>query len=513
MPVRLLPLLAAASLAGCAVGMGSSEGPATMEAEVLALSTYEASLGSVIELYGTGFPETESGRLLVVFDGQYNLAVGGFEDVTLEVPVRRIDAGTLRWGGFGPYEIPFSSTGDQTGTFVGTVHARFVTTEGEVIDGAERLPVELTVLPSILVRDLQPTIARCGAPATRAIGGLPYQLEVEAVGFTPTSFTYTLTAPALDMPPDAVRHLATGSRDILGEDGSFVLPPVPEGQQAYGAIISVEARAADGSTRQSLFAIGVHRPLEVFYNGNVSVAEIFAPTPVSACIPGGEAGRTVTYNEMMSETRSRGYSVNWNETWLRSQTESTSRSSSETVSSSNQVSFSTTDGSSWHWNVGASTEFSGGGTLFGIIEAGMKVGFNGEYGREYNTSTTRGQSSTTGISRTETTTDTTSTTESMGGSEGESFDWDVSSSETIGTGFGGNVIAGTYGVFYRQSVRLVRSAALVTYNLCGASEVVGEVDFQDWTWSTDLALGNGCPPFPQSNLPEARCVLEPCQGE
>jgi hypothetical protein len=506
-------LLASLLVTGCAVGVSSGDGPATMDAEILALSTYEASLGTSIEMYGTAFPTVEAGELIAIFEGQYNHDAGGFEDVVVEAPVRRVDPGTVRWGGFGPYRIPFGVSGEQTGMFVGTVHLRLVTPDGEVIDGAARTPIELRVLPSILVRDLQPTVARCGAPAVRAIGGVPYQLRVQAVGFEPVSFTYTLSAPALGVQPEAVRHLATGATDSLGADGSFVLPDVPEDVQAYGAIISVEARAADGSSRRSLFAIGVHRPIEVFYNGNVAVAEIFAPTPVSACIPGGEAGRSVSYTETMSETRSRGYSVNWNETWLTSQTHSTSRSSSETVSEQNSVSFSTTDGSSWHWNVGASTEFSGGGTLFGIIEAGMKVGFNGEYGQEYNHSTTQGTSRTTGLSRTETTTDTRSTTESEGGSEGEAFDWQVSSSEQLARGFSGDVIAGTYGVFYRQSVRLVRHAALVTYNLCGAAEVVGEVDFQDWTWSTDLALGNACPPLPASNLPEASCVLEPCQGE
>ncbi|NIS28792.1 MAG: hypothetical protein GWO04_02010, partial [Actinobacteria bacterium] len=66
----------------------------------------------------------------------------------------------------------------------------------------------------------------------------------------------------------------------------------------------------------STFAIGVHRPLEFFYNGNVTVAEVMAAVPVSACIPGGINGRDATYNESMSETRDRSYSLNWNETWL-----------------------------------------------------------------------------------------------------------------------------------------------------------------------------------------------------
>ena len=98
----------------------------------------------------------------------------------------------------------------------------------------------------------------------------------------------------------------------------------------------------------------------------------------------------------------------------------------------------------------------------------------------------------------------------MGGSSEEGFRWEVRSSESIARDFGGTVIAGRYGVFYRQAVRLVRRAALVAYNQCGSAEVVGEVDFTDWTWAPDLAMADSCPPLPATNLPDAECFIEPC---
>ena len=91
--------------------------------------------------------------------------------------------------------------------------------------------------------------------------------------------------------------------------------------------------------------------------------------------------------------------------------------------------------------------------------------------------------------------------------------WDVSSSQSIARGFDGHVIANTFGVFYRQTIRLTRRAAMVAYNQCGVAEVVGDVDFTDWAWSPDLALGDSCPPLPASNLPPAACYVPPCTGQ
>ena len=504
-PLRILVLVAAFS-AACASG-GPPPEP-RLDAEIRALSTRQASLGSVIDIHGERFPATEEGRLTVLFEGEYRRVDGVVDPVHLEVAVRRTSGGTLRWDGFGPYSIPFTPGGDVLGTFTGTARVRLLTPEGEVMDAETAADVELEVLPSILVRSLEPEAASCSLPALRAIGGVPYELGVEALGFEPASFTYTITAPALDV-SDSVRHVVSGRTDSVGDDGSLVIPQVPEEMQAYGLIFSVEARAMDGSLHQTLFAIGVHRPMEIYYDGNVEIAEIYAPVPVSACIPGGEAGRTVSYTETESETRARGYDVHWDEGWLRSHTVEHSESTTDARHESNTVGFSTTNGSSFNWSVG--TEAGGSVGITGLIEVGMKV--NASVGGSTYSSSTRSNSRTTGTSHSETTTDTESMTEQTSGSNGEAFRWEVSSTEQLSRDFSADVIAGTYGVFYRQTVRMMRRAALVTYNLCGIANVIGDVEFEDWNWSADMGLGQACPPLPQSNLPEAQCLLSPCTGE
>lgn len=512
-PPSIPPALVACIAGGIASCMAAcaSGGPAAepgLEGRIRALSTRQASLGGVIDLYAEGLPPPEDGRLTVIFEGEYRRLDGVVESVALDVPVRRVDRGTLRWGGFGPHAIPFTATGDRLGTFVGTVRPRLVTHEGEVLETEEATEVQLEVGPSIRVRKLEPQGASCARPALRALGGLPYRIEVEALGFEPTSFTYTIEAPALGV-SDSVRHLATAPVDVLGDDGSLVLPHVPEGTLAYGLVVSVQARARDGSTHQTLFAIGVHRPMEVFYDGNVELAEVYAPVPVSGCMPGGDIGQEVSYTETQSETRQRSYAVHWDESWLRSHTVSRSESTTDTRSRSNTVGFSTTNGQSFEWSVG--TEASGSVGIEGIVEVGMKV--NGSVGGSRFRSATRSNSRTDTVSHSETTTDTESTTEAMGGSNGEAFSWEVSSTEQLARGLTGRVVAGTYGVFYRQTLRLSRRAALVTYNLCGLGDVVGDIELEDWTWSADLGLAGRCPPLPESNLPEARCVLPPCSGE
>ena len=499
------------SLTGCAASGGSGPGAeALLPPQVAALSTYAAATGTLVEVYGTDFPDRRLGRTMLVFQGTFDADAGGSHPVDLELDATRLDPGTLRWDSFGPYRQPFSPTGNETGIFHGTVAARVLMDSGEVVEGGDPLAIDFRVEPSILVHELQPTTGSCGAPVQRALGGAPYRIRVEAVGFTPATFTYTIATPALEgVEPVSIRHVATGPFDSVGEHGDFVMPEVPDDVLTYGAVLTIQAVDTTGRVRQSVFAIGVHRPLEFFYNGNVAVAEVMAPVPVSACIPGGEAGRDASYNESTSETRSRSYSLNWNETWLSSHTVSASSSSTVGLSETNGVGFATTDGQEFRWDMGGELGGSIGVDKLAALSAKATWGVGGTTSRTAQESANRSQ----GLNSSETTTDAESASEAAGGSSGGEFSWEVSSTESVARGFGGVVIARTYGVFYRQALRLMRRGVLVTYNQCGAADVVAEVDFTDWTWSPDLALGDSCPPLPQSNLPAAECLISPCLGE
>lgn len=512
----LSSVLALAGLVSVAAAGCASNGPepggtgAGLAApEVVALSTYEASIGTLVEVYGENFPARSAGRVMLAFQGNFEADDGAVHPIDEEFDATVIDAGTLRWDSFGPYRVPFGPSGNQTGEFSGIVFVRTIADDGTVTESNEPLEVGFRVKSSLLVHELQPLSANCGAPVERALGGASYRLRVEALGFTPTSFTYTIAAPGTDLTPLSIRHEATGRFDNVGEHADFIFPEVPEDILSYGAILTVQATDTEGRGHTSAFAIDVHRPLEFFYNGNVTVAEVMAPAPVSACIPGGINGRSASYSESESETRSRTVSVGWNESWLSSHTVASSSSNTIGLSESNGVGFATTDGESFRWEVGGEVGGTIGVSKLASVAVKATFGFSGETSRSVNNNANR----TTGLNEASTSTDTEAVAESNGRTDTENFAWTVSSTDTIGRGFEGEVIAGTYGVFYRQTLRLIRRGVLVAYNQCGAAEVVGDLDFTDWTWSPDLALGDSCPPLPISNLPPAECIVSPCAGE
>lgn len=476
---------------------------------VLALSTYAASVGSFVDVHATDVGDPANGRTTLRFVGRFHAIGGESMPVDFEVAPKRVDGSTMRWTSFGPYRNPFGVRGNEVGSFEGTIAGRYTDAQGEVVEDSSPLEVSFHVKPSIIVHELQPLSASCSGAAMRALGGASYRLRVEAAGFEPESYTYTLAIPATRMAPISVRHLASGKFDSVGERGDFTMPPVPEDMQSYQAIVSVEARSKDGGHFQSAFAVAVHRPIEIFYNGNVEVAEVHAPVPVSACIPGGDTGRQVEYGETMEETRNRSYEVNWNESWLTSHTVSTGSSETIGLSERNGVGFSTTDEENWNWSLGAEVEGSFG--LSKLVSIGLKV--SGSIGGGGSHSNTQSSSQENEVNSSETTTDTEEASEQMGGQNGGAFAWQVSSTNSVTRGFNGRILPKTYGVFYRQTLRLMRRASIVTYNQCGAANVVGDIDFSDWAWSPDLALGESCPPLPASNLPEAQCLIPPCAGE
>jgi len=508
-------LVSLTGLVGCGEGGTAPivEPEPLVEPNVEALSTYGASVGTVVEVYGTDF--RAGARHELVFSGQFDGADGSTEPVSFTSEAAYRQPGVLRWGGFGPYDMPFAAA-DKTGTFFGTVGLRTTIENADgtdtVLEDASPLSVSFDVEPSLIIRDFQPITASCAGQIKRAISGMPYHLEVEAIGFEPVAYTYTVSRPeGSSIEATVVRRISEGQLDSVGSTGNFVLEEVPEGQQSYVAIVSIDATDETGATLSTSFGVTVHRPLEVYYNGGFRIAQIYEPTPVSSCIPGGEAGRRADYSENMSETRSRSYNISWNDSWLSSRTVSSSTSATVGLSETNGIGFATTNGEDFRWDVGAEVGVKGSIPIINAVEGSFstKLGQSSGQNRSQNQSTNR----TEGLNQSTTTTDSESLQESETSSEGGGFSWSVSTTESVGRGFGGTVIANTYGVFYRQTVRIVRPAAIVTYNQCGEAQHVGDIDFTDWIWSTDLALGNSCPDFPRSNLPAAECRIEPCTGE
>ena len=90
--------------------------------------------------------------------------------------------------------------------------------------------------------------------------------------------------------------------------------------------------------------------------------------------------------------------------------------------------------------------------------------------------------------------------------------WVNSESYTTSMGYSGKIPVNRYGVWYRQTVRYTRQAQVYSYNLCGVRELMGNLTFNEWQWSVDLAWGPDCggTVLPETDLPQAECVIPPC---
>lgn len=85
----------------------------------------------------------------------------------------------------------------------------------------------------------------------------------------------------------------------------------------------------------------------------------------------------------------------------------------------------------------------------------------------------------------------------------------ISTSQSIS----GTIPRNQVGIFYRQTTRNVKRVEVRSYDLCGLSTHVGELQFNDWTWAPELALGKTCDQVPPpSSMPAAKCFISPCGG-
>ncbi len=620
---RITPvlLIAALALGGCA----AEEEPAAGAPAVLGFSTEQITVGETLGVYGRGLIG-EDGEVAarLHFDGRFETDQG-VEPVSLTVlPIAdgQITLGgseydALRIGRFGPFNNPFS-VNDRPGVFIGKVRVTRVGTDGAVTESGGEKVLRLEVGASLLIDELQPIDADCGAPAPRGLGGVPYRMTVRPVGLKAVRFVYELARINGNPGAERIEHSydAPVGVDTLGVDELVAFNPVPEFEQFYVSTIRVTAYDAEGNTVETALPFSIHRPIEVTYDGKREVAERYEPVPVSGCIPGSVNSR-VSYAEQRSETRQQSVSVTLSRSWSTStgrtdseslregisvgESRSRSLSSSEreeenlresygvsyTDSESNNVSFSETDGESWSWNMRqgeSETEYNERmNSLYGDVSGSVTVGAEAEgsvpgfakvsgsvstsVGARVGGSTgwTNGASQTSSSDRGFSAGGSSSESRSYGstvsdsrsrsvngayalgrGSERSVSDrealentrtWDLSEGSSVSnvvregldeaqrltlvesttestlTSFSSTIPRNQYGIFYRQTTRLVRRAEVRSYNLCGLARHMGELQFNEFQWAPNLALGESCDGQPPaSTLPAAACYIEPCGG-
>ncbi len=481
---------------------------------LLAISTSRISVGEPIEFVGSGFTHTKMSHTDIRFLGQYRTASGAVEPVDLRLTPRWSGPGLMTVPFFGPFQVPFSQRGDQLGTFEGTLQAINIPS-GSAEVSSDPLPIHLSVGPSLVVRALQPIVATCREPAKRLLGGIPYELTVEAIGFKPVNFTTVLANLPGEPQPRILRHPATGNKETFGlmnqagplGNTEIIFPTVPEELHFYIATVMVSSIDTQGISHTAKLSFGVHRPIEYVPTGPAEVAEIEPPKPQSGCMSGGNTGLTVEYSETNSDTRGHNFTVHWDDSWMKSHSEGSNQAL--TLGRSEQNSNTNGSSTNWNryfnWNVGASTSVS-------LPVIGKLVDVNGSYGQGGGTGGDRSQSSTVGQDRSVSDTESKSFEDSASQTwnKGQSITEEISSSRSITKNLTAQVLARTYAVFYRQATRLEYPGAIVAYDFCGATEYIANTSIADYAWAVQLAAGDACPPLPKSHLPEAHCYISPC---
>jgi hypothetical protein len=492
MQVQRLAVLALVALGACS---GESDDGAASAPSLLSLSKDEIRVGDSLEFIGEGYLGGDAGFTEIALEGDY-VTEGGSYPVSIRFrPVLGSDT-RLVWPYFGPYDIPFSPTGDQLGFFEGTATAVNLGADGS--EAASRpLAVSLRVGPSILVRSLEPVVAGCAEPATRLLGGFRYRVVTEAVGIDPVDFTLEI----LDEPGGdghrVFRQDADGALASFGDDGDLTLAPAADGQVFYVLAARITARDAGGQKVESEYGIGVHRPLEYIDVGQSQLAELEAALPVSGCESGGTGGRQVVYAEQSRDLRERQIATTWNESWAENHGDQFSQPEANDVS----LRFRQTATTGW------TADWRDGDAIVGQVSMTQAAEWAllRSFGAGRPGSRPVGNDLSSGDSEAWAYGD--EWTEVVIGSDGF---WRIASSDVIPTDTSADITAGMFGVWYRQTSRLARPGAIVAYNLCGAALVSGEATFVDYTWATSLAEGSECPPFPQPDLPAAECFIAPC---
>lgn len=655
---KIAGLAGAVLLVAVAVGCEEESSSAPPQLQTILVEDSSLVVGETVRFLGPDFLTPEEGVTQLVFEGDFLIDQNGqtisekvgpltitpifdgefIEDGSLNDEL--IPAGTriLRWNRFGPHKVPFTDGGNRAGTFKGTVTHKNVYNDGTIENG-EPSPLSITVEPSIVIRRLEPMVgldenggmrtAECGEPALRGHTGMPYLIEVEAVGFDPAFFNYEIAGVNGKGASEIVSfsHQATGAVDRLGDpdwpqwsEGEYVIfNAMPEDVEYNIASIRVVGIPTDTSSGKPFYETAlpfqIVRPVHFVHEGGRELAEYYPPEVVNGPIPGG-IGTTIQYSESKSEARQQAVSVSVSQSWSQSQSNLTTESWSEgfaqtnsvsksnsvgqshseaetsgeaygvnySTTESNKVDYSSSDGSTWGWNKSqdksseeyqqevdsiygevsaeVSTEVNGKTSIPGVAEVGGKVGTSvgasvggqtgttvGEkVGTKESHGSSMGGSSSTSESFGSATTDakgeslsgtyavssqsainnttseseasSESTTYNIGGSTGSSESVSVGNQETWSQTWvtteaateqlsvSGKIPNGRCAVIYRQTVRHVKRAQLYSYDLCGVRSHMGELYFNEWSWSPNIVIGDDCEQsLPEPTLPRAECFL------
>lgn len=87
----------------------------------------------------------------------------------------------------------------------------------------------------------------------------------------------------------------------------------------------------------------------------------------------------------------------------------------------------------------------------------------------------------------------------------------TSNSSSTTFSYSGYIPRGRFGVFYRQTSRYVKISEIISYDLNGIPMHSGYIMMNSWAWAPELSIGESCASALESHLPEALCIIPPCE--
>jgi hypothetical protein len=533
---HVLFLFASAVVAGAGCAGADSGGFAPDAPRLYALSDYEQSVGEPIQFLGEKFCNTSDCATYMQFKGNCRLPNGSLLPVQMYAAPSCTSPSTCTWRRFGPLANPFTGS-PQLGTFVGEICPITRAEGSDPKPGPCLGNVEFAVKPGLMIRKLRPLRSTCDAPVKRLLSDFAYELEVEAVGFTPVSFSYNISR--LDDDPGSVstispsfgrgfgpnqalniQHTATGQVDGIGADGSWIVPAFADDSLISSRmVVSIVATGSQGESYSLLLPFSVHRPLDFRMKTTPELAEVYDPEVEDGigCIGGGETSTNKNFTISKTKSIDISKSTQFDETQLQSVTNG--QSASKTEGKSINMSRSTSNSTEFGWQTNHDTNhgwnFQPNVQILAL--GGSLGGFNG------NRSDSSGDNGSTSTSNTDTVANETSSSStesleqsrtqginrSMGGSGSISMRTDL----TVSQGMEVLIPARRAAYIYRQLQRWTQPVDIFVYDLCDGETRVGTVARNLYKVGGEVAMGEACAPAPQPpTLKRAQCFISPCDN-
>ncbi len=276
---------------------------------VVAVSPAIWHAGDTVNVIGARFIGPSEGTTLVRFGGQFKGDSGATSDVDMQVAGTYHAANKLTF----VFE-PDATFGSETGVFTGDFKVTNVSNSGGEADG-DPADTQVTIGPSILVQHVWPVSDSCAAARiTDTLNGnqLEMQLATSGLGSPPIAIDIAW----IDVVNEAREQQASisdgTSTSVVVDPGTIAdgEDPSEGGQVLYAPVtFSISAADASGHTLQRSVTVNVRQDYEVTYDGNSHIVQLFAPEPVTSCLPGGQTGTSFNYNESTSETKSRNVTL------------------------------------------------------------------------------------------------------------------------------------------------------------------------------------------------------------